>query len=265
MPRRTAALQSRQLAILASLAMATGCGVPVATGLDEAEANRVIVALDRAGLDATKEVEPQAEGKFRVSVPRDDATRAFVALSEEALPHPKPKGVLESLDPKALVPSAAAEQAQIARGVSGELERTLSAVDGVLVARVHVSLPEKEPLRPAGPGARATASVLLEHRGASPPMTHEAVQRLVAGAASGLAPADVAVVMIPRARVTAAPREAAVAHVGPIAVLPASARSLQAVLAVLVAMVAVLCGLSLFLYTRLRVRRHAAEESARRA
>src|SRR5579859_139824 len=76
-------------------------------------------------------------------------------------------------------------------------ERTLSAIEGVLGARVHLSLPDPDPLR-EGPRPKATASVLLKHRGTTPPIDAHEVKRLVAGAAPGLLPDDVAVVMVPR-------------------------------------------------------------------
>src|SRR4030088_878515 len=37
-----------------------GCSVPIAGGLDDAEANRVVVALDRARVHASKEPDPTA-------------------------------------------------------------------------------------------------------------------------------------------------------------------------------------------------------------
>ncbi|MBL8606831.1 MAG: hypothetical protein JNL38_05905, partial [Myxococcales bacterium] len=115
-----------------------GCTSPIAAALDEGDANRVVTALDRVGIDATKEADPQAEGKYRVNVARDDAARALSALSEEELPRPKSRGLLDAVDKGALVPSAASEHAQLVAGMSGELEKTLSSVDGVLAARVHL-------------------------------------------------------------------------------------------------------------------------------
>ncbi|HVJ94482.1 MAG TPA: hypothetical protein VM580_32065, partial [Labilithrix sp.] len=60
---------------IALVGLAAGCTVPVAASLDEADANRVVVALDQSGVDATKEVDPTSEGKFRVTVARDDVGR----------------------------------------------------------------------------------------------------------------------------------------------------------------------------------------------
>ena len=94
---------------LALAALVSGCAVPVAAALDEPDANRVVVALDQSGIDAAKEADPTAEGKFRVSVARDDVGRALAAMREEELPRPKTRGVLDAADRGQLVPSQAAE------------------------------------------------------------------------------------------------------------------------------------------------------------
>jgi type III secretion protein J len=240
---------SSALVLFALYLSVVGCAVPVATGLDEADANRIVLALDKSGVDSSKDVDPATEGKFRVTVARDDAAHALAAMREEELPRPRARGLLDGVDKSALVPSQSMEHAQLVAGMAGELQRTLEGVDGVLAARVHLNVAAPEPLRD-GPRPKATASVLLEHRGATPPLATDAVQRLVAGGVPGLAPADVAVVTLPRAA-RPAPRESALAHVGPIAVARGSMRPLQAGLAGLVVLVAALAAVCLALYTRL--------------
>lgn len=240
-----------QRAVLVSILAATAlaCTSPVAAGLEEEDANRIIVALDHTNIDATKEVDPAIEGKFRVLVARDDASRALITMREEELPRPRPAGVLSAMDKGALVPSQAAEHAQLVAGLAGDLERSLEGVDGVLSARVHLNVPAPDPLRDTAP-PKSSASVLLAYRGSTPPLTAESVQRLVAGGVSGIAPADVAVVAISRAAPAAA-RESQIAHVGPIAVARGSMRALQAALAGLIVLIALFATATLVLYTRL--------------
>lgn len=243
----------RLFALAPALALAltlAGCNVAIANGLDEADANRIVVALDKASIDGAKEADPIVEGKFRVLVGRDDAARALVAMRGEELPRPRTAGVLDALDKGALVPSEAAEHAQYVAGLAGNLERSLEGIDGVLSARVHLNVPAPNPLRDAPP-AKTTASVLLEHRGSTSPLAGDAVQRLVAGGVPGLSPGDVAVV--PVSRPAPAPEgPSALAHVGPIAVARASARVLEGMLVVLFVLVAIFAGATLSLFARLR-------------
>lgn len=236
-------------------ALALGCAVPVAAGLDESDANRVVVALDQAGVDAAKETDPGTEGKFRVSVPHDDVARALSAMSDEALPPSKSRGAAEAHTE--LVPSPAKEHADLATAIAGDLERTLGSVDGVLSARVHLSLPLRDGLRENT--AKSTASVLVAHRGTTPPLTAEAIQKLVAGGAAGLSPNDVTVVFVPR--VARAAGRTDVAHVGPIAVTRGSMTALRGALAGLVAVILVLTGVTLGLYSKL-ARLRAAQTGA---
>lgn len=248
--------------IAVSAAFLLACSSPVAVGLEESDANRVIVALDRAGVDASKESDPGAEGKFRVLVARDDVARALSAMQGEELPRAKPAGVLDAVGKGALVPSQAAEHAQLVAGMAGELQRTLESIDGVLAARVHLSVPARDAFGDAHV-ARPSASVLLEHRGATPPLSVDSVQRLVAGAVTGMLATDVAVVTVPRAAPPQPSGDAnAVAHVGPIAVLRASMRTLQTALVGLMALVALLATATLVLYSRLA---RAKNELAARA
>ena len=239
-----------------------GCASPIAAGLEEGDANRVVVALDHAGIDAWKEADPTVEGRFRVSVSHDDASRALVTMADEELPRTKSKGILEAADHGQLVPSQAAEHAQLVAGLSGELERTLSEVEGVLTARVHLNLPPRDSLRD-GPPPKATASVLVEHRGTTPPLTLDAIQRLVAGGAPGLDPKDVAVVFIPRAARSAGARPD-VAHVGPIAVARGSMTTLKIAFGVLGLVVVALAAATLALSAKVaRLRREQQEAEAR--
>jgi type III secretion protein J len=240
----------RSFVALALFLALAACGVPVAGGLDETDANRIVVALDHAAIDATKEADPTVEGKFRVMVTRDDAARALVTMRSEDLPRPHATGVMDTVDKGALVPSAAQEHAELVAGIAGDLARTLEAVDGVLAARVHLNVAAPDPLR-FGPPSKTTASVLLEHRGLTPPLTEADVARLVAGGVPDLALSDVAVVFVARAPAPMAP-DAELRHVGPIAVARGSMRLLQATLGGLTLILASLAAATLLLWSRLR-------------
>ena len=202
----------------------------------------------QAGIDAAKEADPGVEGRFRVNVPRDDAARALATMADEQLPRTKSHGLLDAADSGQLVPSQAAEHAQLVAGLAGDLERTLIGIEGVLAARVHLNVPARDGIL-GGPLPKATASVLVEHRGTTPPLTAESVQRLVAGGAPGLAANDVVVVFIPHAAKPSSGRSD-LAHVGPIAVARGSMTTLKIALASLVLIVLALAGATLGLYAR---------------
>ena len=175
----------------------SGCNVPIAVGLDENDANHAVVALEKSGVAADKDRDPENEGRWRISVARDDASSAAGVLSSESLPPAASPGLLETLGQGSIVPSQASEQAKFVAGTSGELERSLRSLDGVVSVRVHLAIPVQDSLNPDESPSPASASVLLRHRGAAPPIAIADIQRLVAGAVPGLAPAQVSVVASP--------------------------------------------------------------------
>jgi type III secretion protein J len=250
------------VATLAILVMtAAACAVPIEAGLDDSEANRVFFALSRASVEVTKEPDPSSEGHWRIAVAETDVGRALAVLQDEGLPRRDPPGVLEAVGKGSLVPSEAAEHAQLIAAIAAELERSLESIDGVVVARVHLNVPPPNPMSDLAP-YRGTASVLFEHRGAIPPISADAVQRLVAGGVAGLLPTDVAIVMVSHTPASSVSGEN-LTHVGPIAVARASVQKLQAALVGLVALVAILAAATLVLYSRLtRARLASGEDSA---
>lgn len=256
-------MNARPLLLSLSLSMLSlACTREVATGLDESEANRGVVALAHAGVDAEKTADPQTEGKFRLVVGRDEATIAISVLANEEIPRPRPL----QADKGALVPSPEAERAARIANTSAQIERTLAAIDGVHDARVHLDVPNTDPLVAALGTApdklpHATASVLLRHRGAAPPIGEADVKKVVAGAVSGLSPDAVAVVFVPVPKgTTAGDRE--LAHLGPVAVTRGSLGTLRAIAAGVLLLFVVLCAAVLTLAVRLRRAREENEGEA---
>ena len=138
------------------------------------------------------------------------------------------------------------------------MERTLSSIDGVLDARVLLDVPTIDPLTaalvPAANAAaalRATASVLIRHRGPTPPVSPDDLRRLVAGAVSGLAAADVAVVLVAvPAPSLAADRQ--LAYLGPLAIAKSSLPTAKAIAVGVLVTIAALASVILLLALRLR-------------
>lgn len=242
----------RQLALTVGCLLACACDAPVASNLPESEANRAVVALEARGVSAEKERDPEAEGRYRVNVGRDEAAAAAAVLAQEAVPGRENPGILQSLGAGSMVPSRLAEHARLLSGIAGELEQSLQAVDGVVSARVHLASPERSPLDlEEETPSRPSASVLIRHRGAASPLAGQDVQRLVAGAVAGLAPADVSVVATP-APASTRPQEAQLRRVGPITVTRASLSPLRLVAAGAVLLNLTLLGAVLLLWSKVR-------------
>lgn len=211
---------------------AIACTREVAAGLEEADANRGVVALARANVDAEKVVDPAVDGRFKLIVGRDEATVAISVLAGEEIPRPKSAVVTQA----GMLPTPEADRAARIAAIAMQIERSLGSIDGVHDARVHLDVPQTDPLVAALAASpekqpRATASVLIRHRSANPPILADDVRKLVAGAVSGLAPESIAVVMVQVPQMTlTGDRE--LAHLGPIAVTRGSLPTLRLVLGV---------------------------------
>ena len=151
-----------------------------------------------------------------------------------------------------MVPSRASEQAKFVAGVAGELERSLRTLDGVLSVRVHLAVPVQDALSPDQQPTQPSASVLLRHRGAEPPIATADVQRLVAGAVPGLSAAQVAVVALPVPE-AGRPNERELSRFGPVTVTRGSVFPLRSIVGS--ALLLNLCLLAALIWGWARARR----------
>ncbi|HVJ15982.1 MAG TPA: hypothetical protein VM686_11075 [Polyangiaceae bacterium] len=233
------------------VSLLVACTVPVASDLPEGDANQAVVELEKQGISASKERDPEGEGTYRVLVARDDASTAAAVLTQENLPPRQSPGVLEAVGQSSMVPSRTSEHARLVAGTSGDLERSLRALDGVVSARVHLAVPPRDALALGEDKPVTTASVLVRHRGATPPIAAGDVQRLVAGAVPGLSADQVSVVMTP-SPVHNRPPDRGLSHFGPLAVTRSSITPLRLMVGVIVVVNAALIGCLLLLWSRLR-------------
>ncbi len=194
------------VAPFAALAL-VACGrEEVLHGLEESQANQVLVALDEGGVRASKQREEGSEGAWRIEVGRSESARAQQILAERELPRQRPPGFGEVFGKGSVVPTPVEERALYLHALSGELARSLEAIDGVLAARVHLALPPADSLR-LEPGPPPRAAVLVKARPGArarlDPLTG-GIQSLVAGAVAGLDPGAVSVVVAEAAPISRA-------------------------------------------------------------
>jgi type III secretion protein J len=198
----------RALPLLVLVVTLSGCGdEELLHGLDEAQANEILVALDEGGLAATKRREEGADAQWTVSVSGRDAARAHRLLAERELPRPRPPGFGEVFGKGSMVPTPTEEHALYLHALAGELARSVESIDGVVEARVHLGLPQPDPLRP-GERPSPRGAVLVKCRPASCDAVRAlepGIRSLVAGAADALEPGAVSVMIAPGAAARAAP------------------------------------------------------------
>jgi type III secretion protein J len=182
-----------QGAVLFFVLLLTACSQQLFGALDESSANQVVSALRAEGLAADKS--KAGDELWKVTVPDDEFARAVQVLKRRNLPPQQFDGLGKVFKKESLVSTPTEERARLIHAMSQELERSLSELDGVIVARVHPVIPPHDPLNPKK--VASSASVLIKHRAGAAVATSESMVRaLVASGVEGLSYEDVRVLMV---------------------------------------------------------------------
>lgn len=183
------------VSLLGSLSV--GCSVNLLQNLSEAEANEIIAVLHKHGIQGEKKrAHTFSRSSFAVSVHRDDEVEGWRIVRQANLPRPAHAGIQELFAKPSLIPSATEQRALLNQALSGDIAQTLQSVEGVLEARVHLALTERDPLTPPDiPDAKPKASVLLR-LSKKIPLPEGKIKALVAGAVKDLSPEAVSVVSV---------------------------------------------------------------------
>lgn len=133
------------LAPVAAALLLAGCDKDsmLHSGLPERQANLVMAALIDAGIDCHKS--PGDEGTWNVTVAESRFADAVNLLEQKGLPRRSFNGVAEVFKKTGMISSPTEERIRFMDALAQDLSRTISGIDGVVDARVHVVLPENDP------------------------------------------------------------------------------------------------------------------------
>lgn len=236
---RARALRLALAALVLSALAACGSSVTLYASASEGEANELLSVLLDAGIHAEK-----VAGKDGVAVSVDGAqvARALDILRSQGLPRERFDGMGRIFRKEGLVSSPLEERARYVYALSQELTNTLSQMDGVLAARVHVVLPERGEIGEAA--TPSTAAVFIKHRvGYSFDALRPQIRQLVTHAIPGLTEDRVSITLVSAQPGTGAERPApALASVLGFQVTRASAGGLGLLLGGLVLLALALAG-----------------------
>ncbi len=150
----------RALGALLAGALLAGCDDQVLySKLTEQQANEMVAALRGAGLPADKAAR---EGEFEVSTSKEHFAQAVRTLAAQGLPREPFDSLGKVFKREGFISSPLEERSRLLHALSQELSHTVSSIDGVVLARVTLAVPEKHPLQDKTPPA--SASVLIKHR-----------------------------------------------------------------------------------------------------
>jgi type III secretion protein J len=194
--------------VLPLLLMLAGCenSRVIVNGVEEREANEIVVFLASRGINAAKiEAKAAAVGAaagpsvWNIAVPEGMMTDAMAILNQNGLPRKKGTNLLELFAKQGFMTSEKEEAIRYQAGLEQQLANTIRKIDGVLDADVQLFLPE--PAAAGGPNqgtlGRATAAIYVKHQGViDDPNSHlvSKIKRLAAGSVGGLDINDVTVI-----------------------------------------------------------------------
>lgn len=168
----------RLLSLLLLLSVVSGCNEQLVHDLSENEAIRLITRLENAQISATKE--KQSDGKWSLTVPQDQYIGALKYIEAARL---LKISQVEPVYQSSMIQSRDEERFHFERSLSSEVESTLLRVRGVLEARVHLNLPQVDPLlgrrQKNDSGSGSVLLVTAKDFG----LSNEEVAQLVSGAA----------------------------------------------------------------------------------
>ncbi len=135
----------RLFGLIAAMSLFAGCDKETAlhSGLEERQANLVMAALLDAGISCHKT--PGEEGTWNVMVAEPKFAMAVNLLERQGLPRRARNGIGEVFKKTGMISSPSEERIRFMDALAQDIARTISMIDGVVDARVHVVLPENDP------------------------------------------------------------------------------------------------------------------------
>ena len=193
-----------KIAFFSFLILLTSCEKrqSVITGVDEREANLIVVFLDSKGIEAKKKEMPTGGAggdsgppKFIIEVEPKNVINAMAFLNQSGLPRKQGTTLLELFAKSGLMSSDREETIRYQAGLEQQIVNTIMMIDGVIDSAVQISFPPSDAT--AVTQAKITAAVYVKHQGViDDPNSHleTKIKRIVSGSVNGLDINDVTVV-----------------------------------------------------------------------
>ena len=176
---------ARLLMVAGAACVLVGCArAPLYSALAEGQANEVQAALLSAHIDAEKAAVPKTD-LWSVSVAHDEIPQAMAVLNAAGLPRQQLRTLGDVFPKEGFVSSPLEERARYVFALSQEVQHTLMQLDGVVDARVHIALPDRN-LLDDKPQSASASVVIIERPGAALESRETDIKAIVTDGIEGL-------------------------------------------------------------------------------
>jgi type III secretion protein J len=178
-----------------------GCQESLFSDLQEKEATAMMAVLMEQGVGCGK---TKAKEGWNLTVDKADLPAAVRILARVGYPKHEYKNMGEVFGSKGLISSPQEDRIRYIFALSQEIAETISQIDGVLSSRVHLVLPENDPLSDSL--KLSSASVFVKYLPTSSVRQNVTqIKQLVLNGVEGLTMEKVSVVTVPGMEVDAMP------------------------------------------------------------
>ncbi len=155
-------LLAKSLSILTFILLFCGCEETVVlfNSLDERQANPIMAALQENHISCQKLAGD--ENTWKLVVKQSDFAKAVEICQQSGMPQQIYQGVGDVFKKTGMVSSPTEERIRFMDALAQDLSRTISEIDGVISARVHIVLPNNDPF--AKNALPSSAAVAIRHR-----------------------------------------------------------------------------------------------------
>ena len=242
---------------LVPVLLLAGCKVDLYSGLPERDANAMLAVLLRHHIDSDKQ--PGKEGAATLRVDEERVAQAVDLLQDYGYPRDKFDSIGALFPKEGLISSPLEERIRYIYALSQDVSQTLSQIEGVITARVHLVMPEGKPFDKTV--IPAPASVFIKYReGNAPAAFVPQIKRIVNNGIQGLTYDKISVALFPTPADALAAVPPPLAEVGWLQLAPGSVASFWLLVGTLLALA--VGSLSGNLYQFLRPRKRAEPSGA---
>ncbi|MCX4024656.1 type III secretion system inner membrane ring lipoprotein SctJ [Spartinivicinus marinus] len=176
----------------------TGCKIELYSGLAETEANDMLSILLAEGIAAEKQ--PGKEQTVAIKVPESQVAESISLLKAKGYPKEKFASIKEIFPQEGLISSPTEEKARLVYALSQGLAETLTQIDGVVTARVHVVLPKAKQRKTESVTPSSVAVFIKHHADVDLSSYIPQIKLLVNNSIEGLDYDKISVVLFPTAQ-----------------------------------------------------------------